>query len=139
MLYTYYRYLADEEDFEKFRKAGIIITTQEIPETLDFDDLPPRSGNEGETHRVLKKLSGKLLKNLGAFDVEFEHYSIDVSSKNLKIAIECGDTSIYKVWSMLFHDFYSQWFKEVWCIYINENKKVEAVKFIKTQSILNRE
>jgi hypothetical protein len=133
VLYTHFPYLADEEDFEKFRKAGINITTQEISETLDFDDLPPRSGNEGETHRALKKLSDKLLKNLGANDVEFEHYSIDVSSKSLKIAIECGDTSIYKVWSMLFIDFYCDWFKEVWCIYTNEDKKIDFVKFLKTQ------
>jgi len=133
VLYKHPPYLANEEDFGKFREAGISISTQEISETLDFVDLPPRSGNEDETHRALKKLSGKLLKTLGAFDVEFEHYSIDVSSKSLKISIECGDTSIYKVWSMLFIDFYCDWFKEVWCIYINENKKIEAVKFIKTQ------
>jgi hypothetical protein len=37
---------------------------------------------------------------------------------------------------MLFHDFYSHWFKEVWCIYANENEKIEVVKFIKPQSIL---
>lgn len=135
MLYTYFPYLADGEDFEKFRKAGINITTQEIPEPLDFNDLPPRAGNEGETHRALKKLGSKLLKNLGALDIAFEHYSIDVSSKNLKIAIECGDTSIYKVWSMLFNEFYSEWFKEVWCIYTNENKRIEAVKFIKPNTV----
>jgi hypothetical protein len=136
VLYTHFLHLADEKDFEEFRKAGITIITQEIPEMLEFDNLPPRSGNEGETHRALKKLSGKLLKDLGAFDVEFEHYSIDASSKSLQIAIECGDTPIYKVWSMLFHDFYSHWFKEVWCIYANENEKIEVVKFIKPQSIL---
>jgi hypothetical protein len=139
VLYTYFPYLADEEDFEKFRKAGIKITTQEVSETLDFDDLPQRSGRENETHRALKKLSGKLLNNLGALDVEFEHYSIDVSSKSMRIAIECGDTPISRVWSMLFNDFYSQWFKEVWCIYLNENKRIELVKFIKAQSTPNLE
>ena len=138
VLYTYFPYLADEEDFEKFRKAGITVSSKEILETLDFDDLPQRSGRENETHRALKNLGAKLLNSLGAFDVVFEHYSIDVSSRSLQIAIECGDTPISRVWSMLFNDFYSQWFKEVWCIYVNDNKKIEAVKFIKTQLILNR-
>jgi hypothetical protein len=62
--YTHFPYLADEEDFEKFRKAGINIIIQEILETLDFVDLPQKSGNENETHRALKKLSSKMLKIL---------------------------------------------------------------------------
>jgi hypothetical protein len=138
VLYTNFPYLADEEDFEKFRKAGIEIETEEIKEDLAFVDLPTRSGSENETHRALKKLGSGLLCKLGAVDVAFENYFIDVSSKKLQIAIECGDTPIGRVWSMLFNDFCSQWIKEVWCIYL-ESGKIELVKFIKSQSVLDYE
>jgi hypothetical protein len=98
MLYTNFPYLTGEEDFEKFRKAGIIFTIGEIPEHLDFADLPQRSRREDETHRALKKIGGKMLRDLGALDVKFENNFIDVSSKKLQIAIECGDTPIGRVW-----------------------------------------
>jgi hypothetical protein len=139
MLFTNFPYLADEEDFEKFRKAGIILTIGEIPEHLDFADLPQRSGREDETHRALKKLGGKMLRDLGALDVKFENNFIDVSSKSLQIAIECGDRPISRVWSMLFNDFCSHWIKEVWCIYVNESTKIEHVRFVKPQSIIDYE
>ncbi len=131
MLYTNFPYLADEEDFEKFRNAEIAITTQELSNALDFTDLPPRSGNENETHRALKKLGSNMLKNLGASDAIFEHYSLDVSSKSQQIVIECGDTPISRVWSILFNEFYSHWINEVWCLYLNDNHKIEIVKFVK--------
>ena len=94
---------------------------------MDFVDLPKKSGSESETHRALKKLGSDLLCELGATDVEFENNFIDVSSKTLQIAVECGDTPIGRVWSMLFNDFCSHWIKEVWCIY-PENGKTELIK-----------
>lgn len=139
MIYTNFPYLADEEHFDKFREVGIIINKEEIAEILDFTDLPQRLGREEEPHRALKKLGYSMLRKLGAFDVKFESYFIDVSSKNLQIAIACGDTPISKIWTMLFNDFCSHWIKEVWCIYLNENSKVEIIKFIKPQSMLDYE
>ena len=43
VLYTNFPDPADEEDFEKFRKAGIEIETEEIKEELAFVDLPTQA------------------------------------------------------------------------------------------------
>lgn len=139
MIYTNFPYLADEEHFDKFRKVGIIVSKKEITESLDFTDLPQRSGREEDAHRALKKLGNKMLRELGAFDVKFENGFIDVSSNSLQIAVECGDTPLSRIWTILFNDFCSHWIKEVWCIYLNENNKVEIVKFVKPQSMLDYE
>jgi hypothetical protein len=72
-----------------------------------------------------------MLEEIGAFDVVFENGYIDVSSKALQIAIECGNTYLSKVQDLLFYHFFSEWIKEVWCIYTIGNKKIEIYKFIK--------
>lgn len=132
MIYTNYPYLADEQHFDKLRELGVTITKTDIPNNLDFTDLPPRYGNEQEEHRALKKLGKKMLDSLGGLDVIFENYNIDVYSKALQIAIECGNTSLQKVCDLLFNSPYSQSIKEVWCIYTIGNRKIEIYKFIKT-------
>lgn len=97
MIYTNYPYSADEQHFDKLRELGVTITKTDVPNNLDFTDLPPRYGNEQEEHRALKKLGKKMLDSIGGLDVIFENYNIDVYSKALQIAIECGNTSLQKV------------------------------------------
>ena len=125
-------YIADKEHFDKLRELGVTIGKDEVPNNLDFTDLPIKYGNEQEEHRALKKLGRQLLNELGGFDVLFENNNMDVYSKSLQIEIECGNTGIQKVCDLLFNDPYSQSIKEVWCIYTISNKKIEIYKFIKT-------
>ena len=139
MIITRYPYLADEKEFKLFRDADIIITFTRRKQALDYSDLPPKNGSEKETHRALKKYAETLLKDLGANDVRFEGYLIDVSSHQLRIAIECGDTPIYRIWDMLFADSHGRWIKEVWCIYVIGEEDIEIVKFVKPPKLLEYE
>jgi hypothetical protein len=137
MIVTVFPYLAGEKEFQKFRDADIIITFDKRKEELDYSDLPRKLGRESETHRAFKKHAGTLLKNLGADDVQFG--LIDVSSRMLRIAIECGDTPVDRIWNMLFCEDYGRWIKEVWCIYRINDGNIEIVKFVKPTKLLEYE
>jgi hypothetical protein len=102
MIYTRFPYMAGEEEFQKFRDADIVITIEKAEQDLDYSNLPPKRGSEDTLHRALKKYAEKLLKEKGAHDVRFEYRLIDVTSLKLRIAVECGDTPVYKIWDMLF-------------------------------------
>jgi hypothetical protein len=139
MIITTYPYLATEKDFKRFRDADIVVTFDKIKQKLDYSDLPKKEGSESETHRALKKYAEALLKKLGANDAQFEGSFIDVSSRKLRIAVECGDTPIDRIWIMLFHEDYGNWIKEVWCIYEINDGKIEIVKFVKPPKLLEYE
>lgn len=77
------------------------------------------------------------MKNLGADDVQFG--LIDVSSRMLRIAIECGDTPVDRIWNMLFCEDYGRWIKEVWCVYGINDGNIEIAKFVKPPKLLEYE
>ena len=137
MIVTVFPYLAGEKEFQKFRDADIVITFEKRKQDLDYDDLPRKEGRESETHRALKKYGGTLLKDLGANDVQFG--LIDVSSRMLRIAIECGDTPYDRIWRMLFCWDYGRWIKEVWCVYAINDGYIEIAKFVKPPKLLEYE
>jgi hypothetical protein len=132
MIYANYPYLANEEHFDKLRALGVIISKNELPNDLDFTNLPPKYENEQEEHRALKKFGKKLLGEIGGFDVIFENNNMDVYSRTLSTEIECGNTEIQKVCNLLFNDPYSESIKELWCLYTVGSNKVELYKFVKT-------
>ena len=138
MIVTIFPYIAGEKEFQKFRDADILITFEKAKSELDYSDLPAKQGREDITHRALKKYAKKLLESNGADDVEFESSLIDVSSRKLRVVVECGDTPIYRIWDMLFAQDYGRWIKEVWCVYCIEYD-IEIVKFVKPPKLLEYE
>lgn len=76
----------------------------ELP--ISLDGYPDRTHDRGgEEHTRLKASSVGMLRMLGAKDadceVKFGEGSIDVASQELKIAVECGNTSPSRVWECL--------------------------------------